>query len=80
MIEYSFSAAGYPADISTYGLMSGIWASAFAFGAFVGPSVAGFLYDIVGFQKATIFVVVINVILVRKRLFYLLFSSYFYFL
>ncbi|KAK7601703.1 hypothetical protein V9T40_009144 [Parthenolecanium corni] len=56
-------AAGYPADISTYGLMSGIWASAFAFGAFVGPSVAGFLYDIVGFQKATIFVVVINVIL-----------------
>lgn len=53
-------AAGFPENISTYGLMSGIWTSAYALGAFIGPSVAGFLYDLVGFRYATIFVIIIH--------------------
>ncbi|XP_065203815.1 MFS-type transporter SLC18B1-like [Planococcus citri] len=55
--------AGFPENISTYGLMSGIWTSAYALGAFIGPSVAGFLYDFVGFRYATIFVIVIHALL-----------------
>nr|CAD7442916.1 unnamed protein product [Timema bartmani] len=52
----------FPDDISTYGLVSGLWASFFALGAFVGPSMAGFLFDLVGFRQATLFVIVVHVI------------------
>jgi len=48
---------GLPDNIETYGLISGLWTSAFALGAFVGPSVSGALFDSVGFRKATIFVI-----------------------
>ncbi|KAJ9589247.1 hypothetical protein L9F63_017546, partial [Diploptera punctata] len=67
---------GFPNDLSTYGVVSGIWASAFSLGAFIGPSMAGFLYDKVGFQLATlfpisaeiaIFVSVFGFILCRRR-------------
>nr|CAD7410569.1 unnamed protein product [Timema cristinae] len=54
----------FPDDISTYGLVSGLWASFFALGAFVGPSMAGFLFDLVGFRQATLFVIVAHVIVV----------------
>ena len=48
--------AGYPDSIGTYGLVSGIWTSSFSLGGFIGPSVAGVLYDLVGFRWATQFV------------------------
>ena len=38
---------GFPDTIDTYGLISGLWTSVFAFGAFVGPTVGGILYDVV---------------------------------
>lgn len=41
--------SGLPDDISTYGLVSGLWTTSFALGAFVGPSIAGVLFDTVGF-------------------------------
>jgi MFS family permease len=53
---------GFPNNLETYGLISGLWTSTFALGAFVGPSIAGILYDSVGFRNGTMFVVLMNVI------------------
>lgn len=55
--------AGFDDDISTYGLLSGLWTSSFALGAFIGPSVAGVLFDYVGFRSGTLFVIVIMLVL-----------------
>uniref|UniRef100_A0A2P2HZD3 MFS-type transporter SLC18B1-like n=1 Tax=Hirondellea gigas TaxID=1518452 RepID=A0A2P2HZD3_9CRUS len=46
-------AMGLPDNITTYGLASGLWASAFALGAFIGPSMAGIMYDRIGFGWST---------------------------
>merc|ERR1719370_1216071 len=51
--------AGFPDTIDTYGLVSGLWTSVFAFGAFVGPTFGGILFDAVTFRWA-IFLVVIG--------------------
>jgi len=51
--------AGFPDTIDTYGLVSGLWTSVFAFGAFVGPTFGGILYDALTFRWA-IFLVVIG--------------------
>lgn len=56
-------AEGFPDDLSTYGNLSGLWSSSFALGAFVGPSLAGFLYDHVGFQCGSLFVIVCHILL-----------------
>lgn len=45
-------------------MVSGLWASFFSLGAFVGPSVAGILYDTVGFRGGTLFPVGIHVFVV----------------
>lgn len=55
-------ANGFPDDISTYGLVSGMWTSTFALGAFIGPSAAGALFDWCGFAWATVFVVVLHLV------------------
>ena len=34
-------AEGFPDNVATYALVSSIWTSTFALGAFVGPTVAG---------------------------------------
>ncbi|KAK2718531.1 MFS-type transporter SLC18B1-like isoform X2 [Artemia franciscana] len=46
---------GYPSNLVTFGVISGLWSSAFALGCFLGPSIAGYLYDHVGFRKVTWF-------------------------
>lgn len=51
-------ASGFPDNIDTHGLISGLWTSVFALGAFVGPTLAGILFDAVGFPWATVFVIV----------------------
>ncbi|XP_055384964.1 MFS-type transporter SLC18B1-like isoform X2 [Condylostylus longicornis] len=53
---------GLPDNMETYGLISGLWTSTFALGAFIGPSVSGVLYDTVGFRKAVIFIIGLNVL------------------
>ncbi|XP_045129884.1 MFS-type transporter SLC18B1-like [Portunus trituberculatus] len=53
---------GFPDDIQTYGLVSGMWTSTFALGAFIGPSAAGALFDLVGFSWATVFVTVLHLL------------------
>jgi len=50
---------GFPDTIDTYGLVSGLWTSVFAFGAFIGPTFGGILYDAVSFRWA-IFLIVIG--------------------
>jgi len=52
----------FPDDVTTYSLVSSLWTSAFALGAFVGPTTAGVLYDRVGFEWSTLFMVGWNVL------------------
>lgn len=59
---HSRSRHGLPDSIETYGLVSGLWTSTFALGAFVGPSVSGLLYDRIGFRKAVIFIIVLHTV------------------
>lgn len=51
-----------PDSIETYGLISGLWTSTFALGAFIGPSVSGALYDTIGFRQSTIFVIGVHLV------------------
>ena len=52
------SKGGFDDSIDTYALVSGLWTSLYAFGAFIGPCVAGLLVDHVGgFRAASLFVV-----------------------
>ena len=37
--------SGYSPSVSTYSLVSGLWTAAFALGNFVGPTLAGFIYE-----------------------------------
>ena len=56
-----------PNNLETYGLISGFWTSAFALGAFIGPSIAGLLFDKIGFRKASMFIIILHVIIVSTR-------------
>lgn len=47
---------GFPNNLETFGLISGLWTSAFALGAFIGPSISGILYDNIGFRNSSMFV------------------------
>ncbi|XP_066598482.1 MFS-type transporter SLC18B1-like [Prorops nasuta] len=51
---------GFPNNLETYGLISGLWTSTFALGAFIGPSVAGILLDNIGFRNASLFIVFLH--------------------
>ena len=53
---------GFSEGLETYGLVSGLWTSIFAFGAFVGPSASGALYDAVGFQNSVYFIIILHAI------------------
>lgn len=64
---------GFPDNINTYGMVSGLWTSSFALGAFVGPSAAGVLYDTIGFPWASQMVVVIHLLLFFTTGIYILF-------
>jgi len=57
-------ASGFPDTVDTYGLISGLWTSVFALGAFIGPTVAGILFDAVGFPWGALFVVINQVVVV----------------
>lgn len=56
MFLYCSVEGGFRDDLSTYGLVSGLWASTFALGAFVGPSIGGILFDVIGFRMGTLVV------------------------
>ncbi|XP_072382231.1 MFS-type transporter SLC18B1-like [Diabrotica undecimpunctata] len=54
---------GFPNNLDTFGLISGLWTSSFALGAFIGPSISGILYDAIKFPNASLFIIVLNIIL-----------------
>ena len=68
--------AGCPNDLTTYSLVSSLWTSSFALGAFVGPTAAGLLYDKVGFSWSTLFPIGFNVAVALGTLVGLLFKYY----
>ena len=55
--------AGFPQNMSTLGLVSGLWTSFFALGGFIGPTTAGIFVDNFGQRNATMFVVVLHSLL-----------------
>ena len=60
--------AGYPDDMFTFGLVSGLWTASFSIGAFVGPTAAGYLQEAYGFRYATLFIVALNMCLLVASL------------
>ncbi|KAI6191716.1 MFS-type transporter SLC18B1 [Aphelenchoides bicaudatus] len=55
---------GYEDNFSTYGCVSGIFQSAFAFGAFLGPTLGGLSVEKIGFPWTTSIIALINLIFV----------------
>ncbi|GIY40328.1 MFS-type transporter SLC18B1 [Caerostris extrusa] len=55
---------GLPPDLSTYGLVSSMIASSQSLGAFIGPSIGGYLYDELGFRKASMTLMVLEIVLI----------------
>ncbi|KAF8791572.1 MFS-type transporter SLC18B1-like isoform X1 [Argiope bruennichi] len=55
---------GLPPDLSTYGLVSSMIAASQSLGAFVGPSVGGYLLDNMGFRKASMTLLVLETVLI----------------
>lgn len=64
-------ANGLPNSIETYGLVSGMWTSTFALGAFIGPTVAGILFDRIGFRNSTLFIFILHLCLMAVVLIFL---------
>ena len=67
--------AGFPQDMSTLGLVSGLWTSFFALGAFIGPTTAGILVDNFGHRNTTLFVVVLHSLLALSTLLYIVYKK-----
>lgn len=52
-------ASGYPNDLRTQGLISGLFGGIHSLGALLGPSIGGFLVDWIGFDMATFIIVIL---------------------
>jgi len=68
---------GLPDTIDTYGIVSGLWTSVFALGAFVGPVAGGFLYDAITFRWAIFMVVIAELVSLASIVAYIV-SSFFW--
>ncbi|XP_059097668.1 MFS-type transporter SLC18B1-like [Tigriopus californicus] len=44
---------GYRDDVNTYMVLTGLWTASFHLGSFVGPTVAGFIVDAIGFPQTS---------------------------
>lgn len=53
-------ASGFQNKLETFGLISGLWTSMFALGAFIGPSLSGILYDYIGFRNSSLVVTLLH--------------------
>ena len=62
---------GFPDNLDTYALISGLWTSAFALGAFIGPTFAGILVDKCTFRDACLLVIAAEVSVLALSLGYL---------
>jgi len=68
-------AYGFPDSIDTYGLISGLWTSVFAFGAFLGPVAGGSLYSAITFDWAILLIIAMQGFSLVLLVSYLLFSN-----
>ena len=66
---------GLPDDLSTFGLVSALWTSGLAFGAFTGPTIGGCLLDYFGFRWATVFVFAYNSLLLLANVLFILYRK-----
>lgn len=66
--------SGFTEGLDTYGLVSGLWTSIFAFGAFIGPTASGVLYDAIGFRESVYFIIVWQVLVAIVFILFLLCS------
>ncbi|XP_059049147.1 MFS-type transporter SLC18B1-like [Achroia grisella] len=64
-------ASGLPNTIETYGLVSAMWTSTFALGAFIGPTVSGVLFDSIGFPNSTVFIFLLHLLVMLMVLIFL---------
>ncbi|GFW65610.1 MFS-type transporter SLC18B1 [Trichonephila clavipes] len=55
---------GLPPDLSTYGLVSSMIASSQSLGAFVGPSIGGYLLETLGYQRSSMTLLVLETFLI----------------
>ncbi|GFR28551.1 MFS-type transporter SLC18B1 [Trichonephila clavata] len=55
---------GLPPDLSTYGLVSSMIASSQSLGAFVGPSIGGYLLETLGYQRSSMTLLVLEIFLI----------------
>ncbi|CAG2113575.1 unnamed protein product [Medioppia subpectinata] len=62
---------GFADDISTYGLVSAMFFCACSIGAFIGPSLGGFLLDRIGYRKAILVILVVDIVMVLFHLIYM---------
>ncbi|VDK43210.1 unnamed protein product [Anisakis simplex] len=56
--------AGYEDSFQTYGCVSGVFQSAFAFGSFFGPTIGGFSVEWIGFEWTTTIIAIVHVVFV----------------
>ncbi|XP_018321057.1 MFS-type transporter SLC18B1-like isoform X2 [Agrilus planipennis] len=56
-------AYGFHNNLETFALISALWTSSFALGAFIGPSISGILYDNVGFRNGSMFIFALHAFL-----------------
>ncbi|GLV39174.1 Vesicular monoamine transporter [Carabus blaptoides fortunei] len=68
-------AHGFPNNLETFGLISGLWTSSFALGAFIGPSISGILYDNIGFRNSSMFVVATHLLVAIVTTIFLMFTK-----
>lgn len=54
---------GFPDNLGTYGMVSSLYTSSFALGAFVGPSLGGLMFEVIGFRWATVFMLCLHTFL-----------------
>lgn len=63
-LKYTLQIREYPDDITTYGLVSSMAASAQSFGNFIGPSLGGYLLEEIGFSWGSLVFVAAEILLI----------------
>jgi MFS family permease len=63
-INYSIKERGLPDDMTTYGMVSAMFFSSCSVGAFIGPSAGGYLLDNYSYRQASVYLLVIDVLMV----------------
>jgi len=68
-------ACGFPSNLSTFGLIGGIWNCCFSIGCFIGFSTGGILLDLVGFRWASMSVVILQLIAIFLTLLFMCYRT-----